>query len=353
MRTFCFLAVFFLFGLPAFGQQPVAPAPSLPKDPREVFSLAAPFYDFSSPSLKPWHLKATYQLFDENGKPAEKGTFEYWWASPTSHRSTWTRPSASHTDWYTSDGKHSYEATGEPLKYFEYKLESALLSPIPDATELDPKKIRLDRENISSGADKFPCIMVIPLMPFHGQLQTVPLGLFPTYCFDPQLPVLRMRYSFGTVTTGFNHIVKVQDKYLAREILLYEGKRQILFASVDSITNLSPSDGMFIPPVGAAAPQAAPAQISPNVMTGMLIKKQAPIYPQDAKDARVSGTVVLHALIGMDGGIHDLQVVSAPWPSLVASAMWSVSHWEYKPYQLNGQPVDVETTITVIYSLGN
>jgi protein TonB len=84
----------------------------------------------------------------------------------------------------------------------------------------------------------------------------------------------------------------------------------------------------------------------------MLVKKQVPIYPQDAKDAHVSGTVVLQATIGSDGRIHDLRVVSAPWPSLAASSLWAVLHWEYKPYMLNGEPVEVQTTVNVIYTLG-
>ena len=77
-----------------------------------------------------------------------------------------------------------------------------------------------------------------------------------------------------------------------------------------------------------------------------------PVYPQDAKEARAEGKVVLQALIGRDGRIHNLKVVSAPYPSLVESALWAVSRWEYKPYLLNGDPVDVETQINVIYSLG-
>jgi protein TonB len=93
-------------------------------------------------------------------------------------------------------------------------------------------------------------------------------------------------------------------------------------------------------------------QIAAGIAVGSLLKKEVPVYPQDAKDARVSGKVVLQATIGMDGGVHDLHVVSAPWPSLVASALWAVSHWEYKPYLLNGEPVEVETTVNVIYSLG-
>jgi protein TonB len=84
----------------------------------------------------------------------------------------------------------------------------------------------------------------------------------------------------------------------------------------------------------------------------MLLKKAVPIYPEDAKQARVSGTVVLQATIGTDGGIHDLRVVSAPWPSLAASALWTVSHWQYKPYLLNGNPVEVQTTVNVVFSFG-
>jgi protein TonB len=84
----------------------------------------------------------------------------------------------------------------------------------------------------------------------------------------------------------------------------------------------------------------------------MLLKKQQPVYPQDAKDARASGIVVLEATIGRDGKVHDLRVVQAPWPSLVASAIQAVSQWEYKPYLLNGEPVEVKTNINVIFSLG-
>jgi TonB family protein len=352
MRSLCFCALYLAVALPGFAQTPAGAAPGLPKDPREVFAAAAPFYDFSNASLKPWHLKATYQLYDEKGDSTEQGTYEYWWASPQVYRSTWTRVGATHTDWRTADGKHAYQATGERLNFFEYKLQAALLSPLPDSGDLDPAKIRLDRETVSLAGVKFPCIMVVPLMPQHGQIQIVPLGLFPTYCFDPHLPVLRMSYSFGTVTTEFDHVVKVQDKYLAREILLFEGKRKILSATVDAITNLNPASPELKPSAEVEVSDVKKVDIAAGVAVGFLVKKEVPVYPQDAKDARVSGTVVLQATIGLDGGVHDLHVISAPWPSLAASALWSVSHWEYKPYLLNGEPVEVETTVNVTYTLG-
>lgn len=351
MRTFLLITISLMALLPSQGQTASNAAAGLPKDSREIFAAAAPFYDFSDPTLKPWHLKATYQLYNEIGDPAEKGSYEYWWASPKVYRSTWTRTNAAHTDWHTAEGKHAYQATGERLKFFEYKLQSALLSPLPGEADLDPANSRLDKEMVSLGGVKLPCIMVVPLMPQHGQVQTVPLGLFPTYCFDPQLPVMRVSYSFGTVTVEFNHIVKVQGRYLARELIFFEGKRKILSAEVDTINGLAPTDPALTPVADASIVSKEKAEIAAAVSVGLVIKKQTPVYPIDAKQAHVSGKVVLHATIGMDGGVHDLHVVSAPWPSLVASALWSVSHWEYKPYLLNGELVEVETTVNVIYTL--
>lgn len=336
--------------LPGLGQTTGNAGPGLLKDPHAIFAAAAPFYDFSSPDLKPWHLKATYQLYDEKGKPSEQGIYEYWRASPKVYRSTWTRQNATHTDWHTADGKHEYLATGERLGLFEYKLQNDLLSPIPRLGDLEPSKFRLERESVPSGGVRFPCVMVIPVLPLNEQMQTEPLGMFPTYCFDPKLPVLRTSYSFGTLTTEFNNVVEVQQKYLPRQILYFEGKREILSATMDAVTPLMPSDAAFTPADKATLAKVDQAEVSAGVAAGMLVKKLEPIYPQDAKDAKFSGTVTLEAIIGTDGGVRDLRVLSSPLPSLADSAMWAVSQWEYKPYIQNGEPVEVKTTVDVYYS---
>jgi TonB family protein len=362
MRLLFFCTLYLAVLLPGFAQTADNAGPGLPKDPREIFAAAAPFYDFSSPELKPWHLKATYQLYDEKGKTSEEGTYEYWWASPQVYRSTWTRPGATHSEWHTAIGKHAHQDSGEALKFFEYKLQVALFSPLPSYADLDLGKSRLDQETLGKKDAKFPCIMVIPLMPNYPGLKDVPLGLFPTYCFDTQLPVLRASRSFGTLTTEFNHIVKVQNRYLAREILVFEEKRKILSATVDTISGLAPSDPALTPPVEPIVAKSGDAPgskvektvlISAGVMQGMLVKKTTPYYPQQAKDMHISGTVVLQATIGTDGGIHDLHVISSPSPLLAVSSLWAVSQWQYKPYLLFGEPVEVETTVNVIYTLGN
>ncbi len=75
------------------------------------------------------------------------------------------------------------------------------------------------------------------------------------------------------------------------------------------------------------------------------------MYPPIAKAAHVQGAVILHAIISKQGTIENLQVVSGP-PMLVNSAMDAVKRWRYKPYLLNGEPTEVETTITVNFTFG-
>jgi len=89
-----------------------------------------------------------------------------------------------------------------------------------------------------------------------------------------------------------------------------------------------------------------------TVEAAKLIKKVQPIYPESAKSAGVQGTVVLHAVIGMDGKPLSLRIMNSQVdPDLARSAVEAVSQWRYTPTLLNGDPIEVDTTITVNYSL--
>jgi len=100
----------------------------------------------------------------------------------------------------------------------------------------------------------------------------------------------------------------------------------------------------------AAQPPADPLRVEGGVMAGNILTKVAPVYPDDARAAHISGTVVLHAIIGKDGNVEKLVVVSGP-KELQTSALDAVKQWTYKPYLLNGNPTEVETTIHVNYNL--
>lgn len=114
--------------------------------------------------------------------------------------------------------------------------------------------------------------------------------------------------------------------------------------------------GLGTPPalvtVAVKAPQKpVPAHISSGVIAGNKLTGSTPVYPPIAKAAHVSGAVVLHAVISRAGSIQSLSVVSGP-EMLRANAVAAVQDWRYRPYLLNGEPTDVDTTITVNFSFG-
>jgi protein TonB len=107
--------------------------------------------------------------------------------------------------------------------------------------------------------------------------------------------------------------------------------------------------------INLAQPPPAPVLRPPRVsrmMEGNLIHRVQPEYPALARIAHVQGTVVLHAVISKEGKIKDLQVVSGP-VLLVRAAKDAVNQWRYRPYILNGEPIEVDTQVTVSFVLSN
>jgi protein TonB len=91
-------------------------------------------------------------------------------------------------------------------------------------------------------------------------------------------------------------------------------------------------------------------RVSSGVQSGLLVRKVQPNYPPLARQARIQGTVVLQAQISKDGSIINLQLISGH-PMLAPAAIEAVKQWRYKPYLLNGEPVEVETQVQVNFTL--
>jgi len=104
--------------------------------------------------------------------------------------------------------------------------------------------------------------------------------------------------------------------------------------------------------LGPAPPKPVQSRIKVggNVTAAKIINRTAPNYPPLARQTRISGTVRLHAIIAKDGTVQQLEVLSGH-PLLVQAALDAVRQWRYQPTLLNGEPVEVDTTVDVIFSL--
>jgi periplasmic protein TonB len=111
--------------------------------------------------------------------------------------------------------------------------------------------------------------------------------------------------------------------------------------------------GGIISSTPVAVPKVATPQrvrVSQGVSQGLLVKKVQPAYPPLARQARIQGQVILQAEISKDGSIENLRLISGH-PMLAPAAIEAVKQWRYKPYMLNGEPVAVETTVMVNFTL--
>ena len=114
---------------------------------------------------------------------------------------------------------------------------------------------------------------------------------------------------------------------------------------------LGPGTPPILPRVRQERP-VGPIHVSSGVAAGQLIVPIQPRYPAIARTTGTQGTVVVAALISTDGHIADVRVLSGP-PMLVPAAVDAIRQARYRPWTLNGQPVEVETTINIVFSLGN
>jgi TonB family protein len=131
----------------------------------------------------------------------------------------------------------------------------------------------------------------------------------------------------------------------------FETKVTVNFTLSDAPT----ADGVVGDAPGGSFPGDAPqsvhprrARVSSGVMQSFIVKKVPPQYPRDAKE--IQGLVVLKVIVDKEGNVANIQLISGP-PMLAPPAIDAVKQWKYRPYLLNGEPVEVETQVTVNFTL--
>ncbi len=173
----------------------------------------------------------------------------------------------------------------------------------------------------------------------------------------PSAPIPRVQIKSETLSNEFRAPSRIPTKIKSAN----EAAAPTLMLGVQGMESLSSGMpggiGAIIDTVGTGPAVVVKREvpkklsISSGVMVGNLLEKTMPQYPVIAREARIQGTVVLQATISQNGLIQNLRVISGP-PLLQQAAINAVRSWRYKPYLLNGEPVEVETTINVVFNLG-
>jgi len=315
------------------------PTRETPTNPQEQMLAAVRLNNLTGPDVKPWHIKATYRLLDDKGSVADEGVYEELWAGPVKSKRTFTGKSFTQTDYLTSGGMFR-SGPHEDVSQLLFDLRRELVTPLFSVG------FKNGEPYISKPVDvngmKLLCLQV-NMLPSNGILN----------CVSIDKPILRISvYASDHLQILHNRILNYQNNYLAGDLKIVRDEKPVLIASVEQIEPLEPlNDSDFTPSPDAVA-QPRRINISAGVAVGMLQSHTAPVYPQSALAARISGTVALEAFINVDGTIKDLHVVQGP-PELRQAALDAVRTWRYRPYLLNGIPVEVKTSVNVVFTLGH
>ena len=205
-------------------------------------------------------------------------------------------------------------------------------------------------------------LLLLPLLYTQGlpQLQLISALVAPTPP-PPAPPVARNSHTSTSNVSSDGHVIA--PRVVPTEILnveentppppVYAGGLNVIggtgnpMARNGVLDSIGPALNSIMPP----APKPSPYRpCVSRMMEGNLIYRVQPQYPALARQARVQGVVVLRAVISRDGRIENLQVISGH-PLLVKSAEDAVQQWRYRPYYLNNEPVEVETQVTVNFTL--
>jgi TonB family protein len=297
------------------------------------------------PALKPWHLKMTVQLFDQAGRPTETGTVEEWWAAPDKYRQVFSTPS--YTATRLTKGSDSFHTPGSgSLPYALEELLRLATHPVDTDAELPQAFPELVRHKL--GPTDAECIVLDKQL---KGIKVPPLGLYPTYCVLSGSNALVLRSEISELSV-LSALGTYKGKHYPVDLQLQLNSIKVASEHVMKLEPVADTADEFNTTDGLTSADDKPVSVAPDAINGKMVKSLAPIYPERARENRVTGTVVLHAIIGTDGRIHKLNLVSAPDVDLAVSAAVAVRQWVYKPYMLNGTPTAVETTVNVNYQFG-
>jgi TonB family protein len=332
-----------------------------------AFLSQAESYGIEVPGLGPWRLRVAFRLFDERGNPKDQGTYEELWVSETAYKRVFVSNLFVQTEYGTQNPILRIGNQNPPpspllllrlLIAFPMISDSAIAGLTPAISNLIVETQQRDLNGIRAQCFDLRRIQELPV-------DTVPQWV--SYCFDASDSLTTYSVGFpGAVQATLKNAIHFRGRVLPGDLVINRSGITVLTAHIESIEPLNVADEAELHPksdtfsqhtrmvneTGSPAQSRAPAKIdiSPDVAEDLIVTRVLPCYPPVARSRAVQGTVILLTTIGKDGSVEDLHVVSGP-PMLQKAALDAVKRWKYKPYLLNGEPVEVLTKVNVVFAL--
>lgn len=336
-----------------------AVSPALPTDPLQFLDLAAKANGLQSEAAVPWHVKATFQIYDDQGKVNETGTYEAFWNSPNKFKETYSSPSFSRTIWANDSGTF---ATSNP-KWpgdVEWMIRRSLFDLVPEPGSFKGWDLHWREASIG--------IKVNCLDAAINRLRLKPQES-PVFCFSSGTPVLRYGSEAWQRYQGvFNNIVMVGGAYVAKDVQLMHAKKPYFVLHIDTLEPLpATGDDVFRPdPAAKPVPRRIVIDsdlrdINATYEVGISRFGSAPLTASqtttqanevrntDRMTTLLSGQVkspeiILQVLVNKKGRVVDARPVRGEM-RMQFQAVAAAMKWEFKPYIVGGEPTEFYTEL--------
>ena len=302
-----------------------------------LFAKALSVSDLRAPGSPPFEMRATINIEQSRHKPPIQGTYLLEWASPEKWREEIHLPNYARI---RVGGKNQYWQLRNPFYEIQPVLELDYALDFLKGLHVwsEPGAIaglggfKLHQAKVER--IKSDCVTLIRKGQQGGG----------DYCFDPVKGVLVLYRP----STEFSEFTSFAGKLFPGNIrVTQESAAPIAFVvnSISALASAAPTD--FQPADGSTSwPSCHDPDALPNG-----IQMPAPVYPMAERHAGVEGTVFVYAVIGTDGLLHNLQVLSAPESGLANAALAALAQWRYTPETCQGTPVPVETLLKIVFVL--
>jgi TonB family protein len=317
-----------------------------------LLSEAREKFGLDPKSSDPFHLKAHIETFNENGKSAGDGTFEEYSDGAGRTRTLTTYRGLTESTWKTPTLYTSGAALHEP--FFMRRVVMGFLQSLPTTAKFERSNVvetkrllgTLPAECLSTTSKK-----ARPVAQPAGTFSQSELESQRRYCISMDSKSLRLVESYPYLTLVYNRLTPFDSREVPRSLTLSLGKQIRAKFEVDVLEPWKPEDAILVPAADAVTQGSDhDLEVHSEVGAGNFLSKTNPVYPARAKEQRIQGSVVLAAIISRLGTVEDLELLYSPDESLTYAAMDAVKRWQYRPFLLNGEPTEVDTTMTVNFS---
>jgi TonB family protein len=289
--------------------------------------------------LQPWHLKASYDLFDDDGKPLAKGLFEEWWVAKDKWKQSYTGDHYTGTTYRSPEG---FASEGERPAWPEVFIAGALVSPIQEDF---PKDFRPTPP--TTLAHPKPPLSCMNISPVNAGPR---MALSPyTYCFDAGTAILRLRGD-SYALANYSRVELFQGKEVGADTSIKVNGQVLVKVHLEDLTSdpgmtdevFAPKEPLSFVHYGKDALPVTPPK---------LVHSTDPALPLGLDRQHVEGKVVVRFTVGKDGKVTGLHVLESPnWP-MAESVLNAVRTYRFEPAQQNGQPVATEVNIVVDFKV--